>query len=337
MRRVVSAGCVWAVTFGVLCNLQLQAQNTVVGPIPPKVKFVQVESGVKLEVLDWGGTGRAVILLAGLGNDAHVFDNFGPKLAARYHVYGITRRGYGASDSPAVDEENYSADRLGDDVIAVINTLKLDHPVLVGHSIAGEELSSVGSRHPECVAGLIYLEAGYEYALYDPSHGDFELNTNELRRHVAALNHPLSAADQSHTIDEILKDWPSYEKVLLARKKELSRMSPLTPEQKANAAVQMKTRNVISGRAIIHGEQRYTEIKCPLLAIFADPHDFGSGLKGEELAEAEAHDRSESQAKLFEALPGARVVRMPHAGHYIFLSNEADVLRAMNTFIASLP
>jgi pimeloyl-ACP methyl ester carboxylesterase len=53
----------------------------------------------------------------------------------------------------------------------VIAALKLDRPILVGHSLAGEELSSVGSRHPEKVSGLIYLDAGYRYA-YDPSPSD---------------------------------------------------------------------------------------------------------------------------------------------------------------------
>src|ERR1700733_3556936 len=40
---------------------------------PKSTRFVEVEKGVKLEVLDWGGTGRPVVLLAGLGNTAHAF------------------------------------------------------------------------------------------------------------------------------------------------------------------------------------------------------------------------------------------------------------------------
>jgi pimeloyl-ACP methyl ester carboxylesterase len=60
--------------------------------------------------------------------------------------------------------KNYSADQLGDDVLAVIEALKLNRPVLIGHSIAGEELSSVGTRYPDKVAGLVYLDAGYSYA-----------------------------------------------------------------------------------------------------------------------------------------------------------------------------
>src|SRR6266478_5089358 len=61
------------------------------------VQFVTVEKDVRLEVLDWGGTGRAVVLLTGSGNTAHVFDDFAEKLSPKYHVYGITRRGFGAS------------------------------------------------------------------------------------------------------------------------------------------------------------------------------------------------------------------------------------------------
>jgi len=51
-------------------------------PSPHAVRFVTVEKGVQLEVLDWGGSGRPVVLLAGGGNTAHVFDGFAPKLAA---------------------------------------------------------------------------------------------------------------------------------------------------------------------------------------------------------------------------------------------------------------
>ena len=113
-----------------------------------------------------------MILLAGLGNDAHVFDGFAEKFTASHHVYGITRRGFGASSKPLPEIAQHTADRLGDDVLAVMDALKIERPVLVGHSLAGEELSSIGSRHPDKVAGLVYLDAGYGYAFYDSANGD---------------------------------------------------------------------------------------------------------------------------------------------------------------------
>ena len=39
-------------------------------------RFVRVAPGVKLEVLDWGGSGEVMVLLTGSGDNAHVFDYF---------------------------------------------------------------------------------------------------------------------------------------------------------------------------------------------------------------------------------------------------------------------
>ena len=135
-----------------------------------KTQFVAVQPDVKLEVLDWGGTGRNLVLLAGLGSTTHAFDSLGPKLAAHYHVVGITRRGFGQSSAP---QTGYDARRLGDDVVAVLDALHIADPVLIGHSIAGEELSAISAYHPGRAAALFYLDAGGAFALYNPKHGDY--------------------------------------------------------------------------------------------------------------------------------------------------------------------
>jgi non-heme chloroperoxidase len=163
------------------CVLHLSAQQDV---SPHKVKFVTVEQGVRLEVLDWGGSGRPLIFLAGAGDTAHSFDSFAPKFTGQNHVYGITRRGSGASSKPAPANGNYSADHLGDDVLAVMRALQIERPVLVGHSMAGEELSSIGSRFPAKVAGLIYLDAAYSFAFYDPSRPQVEIEMNDLKKRI---------------------------------------------------------------------------------------------------------------------------------------------------------
>src|ERR1700733_12098796 len=126
-------------------------------------------------------------MLAGLGDTAHAFDDFVPKLTGTYHVCGVTRRGFGTSSVP---ETGYSADRLGDDGLRVIDFLKLTLPILVGASIAGEELSSVGSRHPEKVSGLIYLDAAYFYAYYDRSQGNLSLDALDIERKLEQLPEP---------------------------------------------------------------------------------------------------------------------------------------------------
>jgi len=121
------------------------------------VQIVTVEEKVKLEVLDWGGSGRPIVLLAGSGDTAHVFDGFGEKLTSNHHVYGITRRGFGSSSHP---DTGYTNQRLADDVLEVLDSLKIVAPVLVGHSMAGTELTTLRAEHSDQLAGLVYLDAG---------------------------------------------------------------------------------------------------------------------------------------------------------------------------------
>jgi len=90
-------------------------------PSPHKVQFITVEEGVQLEVLDWGGSGRPIVLLAGRGFTAHVFDGFAEKLTDSYHVYGITRRGFGASSKPRT---GYTEARRTEDDLRVFDALK---------------------------------------------------------------------------------------------------------------------------------------------------------------------------------------------------------------------
>jgi pimeloyl-ACP methyl ester carboxylesterase len=300
-------------------------------PSPHSVQFIRVEKNIELEVLDWGGSGKPLVLLAGLGNSAHIFDKVAPKLAARYHVYGITRRGFGASSAPSPSADaTYSAERLGDDVLAILDALKLNRPVLVGHSLAGEELSSVGSRHPNRVSGLIYLEAGYSYAYYDRARGDLGIDLADLQKKLEQLQPGKNPPNRRQLIEELLTTTlPGFERDL---KRELA---------EAPAVQQAAPPAPPATQAIMRGMQKYTDISVPILAIFAAPHATGQPFKSDaERAAADARDMATAgaQAKAFETgLPSARVVRLPHASHFVFISNENDVLREMNAFLESLP
>jgi pimeloyl-ACP methyl ester carboxylesterase len=128
---------------------------------PHKVQFVTVDDNVELEVLDWGGSGPPVVFLAGYST-AHVYDDFVPRLSDVAHVYGITRRGLGASSKPP---SGYSAQRSAEDILQVLDALNLDRPVLVGHSFGGQDLSTFGATYPERASGLIYLDSAEDTSL----------------------------------------------------------------------------------------------------------------------------------------------------------------------------
>ena len=305
-------------------------------PSPHKIQFVTVDQDVRVEVLDWGGTGRPMVLVPGLGNTAHVFDQFVLKLIPKYHVYGVTRRGFGASSAPAT---GYAADRLGDDVLAVLDALKIAKPVLVGHSLGGEELSSIGSRHPERVTGLIYLDAGYGYAFYDAARGDFRIDLADLEKKLEQLHPGKGPADSRPIIKDLLEtSLPTFERDLREQQKDLDLTPPALLAKQAAAQPSGPT----PSQQIMAGMQKYTKISVPILAIYAVPHDLGPLANRDPQAraaqEARDEERTGAQATAFEkAMPNAKVIRIPHANHFVFRSNEADVLREMDTFVASLP
>jgi pimeloyl-ACP methyl ester carboxylesterase len=208
---------------------------------PHAVQFVTVEKGVKLEVLDWGGSGRPLIFLAGMGNDAHVFDTFAPRLTPKCHVYGITRRGFGASSKPEPTVANYSAHRLGDDVLAVMAALKLDRPVFAGHSVAGSELSSIGARHPEKVAGLIYLDAGYGFAYYDRVHGDVWLDMIDLRKRIDQVQSGVRR-DQKQLWRDMSADASLLDKALRQITKDMASLPDRQPSFEPSSSAKRSTR-----------------------------------------------------------------------------------------------
>jgi pimeloyl-ACP methyl ester carboxylesterase len=85
-----------------------------------------------------------------------MFDDFAPKLAGPYLVYVITRRRFGSASHP---DSGYAEQRLADDVLQVLNWLQLVKPVLIGYSMAGGELSTLGAQHSD---RFVYMDAARE-------------------------------------------------------------------------------------------------------------------------------------------------------------------------------
>lgn len=302
-------------------------------PSPHVVQFVTVDKNVRLEVLDWGGSGRPVVLLAGGGNTAHVFDEFAPKLTADNHVYGITRRGFGASGFSATED---GGDRLRDDVLAVIGALKLDRPVLVGHSIAGAELSSVGTSHPDRIAGLVYLEAGYPYAFDNgkgPAMKEFQIGGPQ----------PPTPGDSDLASFSALQKWDAQVYGFRTPEAEFRQTWDSISDGRPGKARDFPGAQMFM--KIMTGSKRYTDITVPALVIFAIPQVQDKWIDNTTDPVVQEAGRTyfttinllkEKQARAFEdGVPKARVIRLRGA-HYIYLSNEPDVLREIRTFLAGL-
>lgn len=347
-------------------------------PSPHRVQFATLDANVRLEVLDWGGSGQPIVLLAGAGNTAHVFDEFAPLLTGDGHVYGITRRGYGASVAPPGSD--YTAERLATDVLQVLDRLGIQKAVLIGHSIAGQEISFLASKHPARVAGAVYLDGAYRYALYRPGVRD---NLVELKRKLdlldAELNKPPQAPSVlSNSIRSIMRDTLDDFQQDLRELMTAPEMPPISPQPSPSDLRDLGAYRTWSARVLgyalpeaelrairsIHadgglgpakaspeinrmiqaGGQPFTNIPVPMLAIFASPHDAGPWTRNDPAVRAafEAFARfdeamTERQASWVERrVVGARVVRLRHAHHYLFMSHRDEVLKEIRVFLNRL-
>jgi pimeloyl-ACP methyl ester carboxylesterase len=307
----------------------------------PTATFVNVGDGVKIEVVDWGGAGRPLILLAGSGNSAHIYEDFAPKITDACHVYGITRRGYGLSSKP---QRGYSVPELAEDVWRVIVSLHIVRPIVVGHSMAGSELSFLGQKHSADLAALIYLDGNADPMDYPWSNSEYRALT--MKR---ANETPAAAAKRTVADNASVDAYRAYQKRLGVFPFPAAEIRSVYEINADGSVGKYRTPAYVS-RAIDDGSIRkdYTGITIPVLALFAvpqpiaeqwkekPPKDDGERRDSERLYEIEMEFIHRWESNLKHADPRAHVVELPGAHHYMFQDEEADVLGEMRKFLRDL-
>jgi len=314
-------------------------------PSMHSVQLVSVNEGVRLEVLDWGGTGRSIVLLAGSGNTAHVFDDFAQKLTRTGHVYGITRRGFGASSHP---ESGYDDQRLADDVLRVLDAGGILKPVLVGHSLAGSEMTTLGSQHSDRLAGLVYLDAGDDPGDY-PGNPAYRALFEKLP---PSVTHPARAAAEDKKSFHAYRGWQTRTMRFAYPESELRQMFDANPDGSVGP---LRARGPVSkpvSQAIGAGSKKrdYSKISVPILYLPAAPpraggwsqyYRFTPANDSERMTLQKIYDADRTNLERYEKnMQGSqgkvRIVELRGADHYVYFTNESTVLRELRKFVADL-
>jgi pimeloyl-ACP methyl ester carboxylesterase len=290
-----------------------------------KVSFVTVEPDVRLEVLDWGGAGEALVLLAGLGDNAHVYDQFAYQFTDRFHVIGITRRGFGRSSQPA---HGYDLDTRARDDVAVLDELNIRQAVFVGHSVAGTELSKLGAAYPDRVKKLVYLDA------LDIGSGGWAT----LPQPPAAPPYTSGDLESVQRLAAAFARFDGYRKPLAA-------ICNMTRTDSSGRVLGAVTPPDVSGK-IRAGLQpaEYDRIQAPALGIFNKITPQFRMPYYWYLAPAKQEEFDRSIKSLSQWVEGAirrfrsgvknsRVIELHDTNHYVFIVDEALVVREMRTFL----
>lgn len=290
-----------------------------------KVTFVTVEPEVQLEVLDWGGTGDALVLLTGLGDNAHVYDQFAYQFTDRFHVIGITRRGFGRSSQPA---HGYDLDTRVRDDIAVLDKLNIGQAVFVGHSIAGTELSKLGAAYPDRVKKLVYLDAldigsgGWANLPQPPFPPELAPKDLEsVQRLAAALALVDGYRKPRAAICNMIHTDPSG--------KVIGQVTPSEISSKMRAGLQPAQYGRIQAPALGIFSNITPQFRMPYYSTLepAQQEEFNHSIKSLSKWVEGAIQRFRSEVK------SARVIELRDANHYVFIVDEALVVREMRKFL----
>jgi len=308
-------------------------------PSPHVARFITVEDSVQLEVLDWGGSGPTIVLLAGLGDTAHVFDDFAPLLTRKHRVLGITRRGHGRSSAPA---SGYEFARLAEDVVRVIDAVGVKRPVIAGHSIAGEELHVLGSRYSAQIAGVVYIDAAFNRA-------DGSKDYDAAARKLPPAPRPEPADLMSFTA---LRDFLKRNQRPVLPEAQLRARYVTNPDGSVGAAwmpapqVREAFTKLMQAMSAAYNPER---ILVPSMAIYAVPESPSDLMrpwyKADDPAVSEnvqmlyrlARERFGRHAKWFEGFAeGSRVSELS-GEHHLFITNAREVRDQIEAFMSSLP
>ena len=121
-------------------------------------------NGLRLHNLDWGGE-AAVPALAfhGFALNSHSWDEVAPRLRDRLRLLAFDQRGHGLSDR-AQEMSDYNRDSMVSDIAQIIATLKLERPVIIGHSMGGINALTFAARYPDQVRALVLADVGPQIA-----------------------------------------------------------------------------------------------------------------------------------------------------------------------------
>jgi pimeloyl-ACP methyl ester carboxylesterase len=298
---------------------------------PPAEGLVEA-NGVRLQYVDWGGTGEVVLMIGGLADNPRAFDAIAAPLASHFHVVAYSRRGTGNSDVKGP----YDRGTLTEDLHGLMDAFGIQSADLIGLSAGGVEVTEMAARYPGRVRRVVYLDAAYDWE--DPSFKE------------AVHAYPVTFASPPTGAMSSLEAFLSYEKATIYPS--LSSLDGIDANLREKVIVQSdqgvryKTSKQVVGELYealwSNGKPNYAAVTCPALAVYAtslydtaisDPASRAQILRFEHNYWIPFQTRSRSH--LEHELSGVQVVRVPGAHVSFFVAERKRLVDLLVNFLAA--
>ncbi|HVP59876.1 MAG TPA: alpha/beta fold hydrolase [Myxococcaceae bacterium] len=261
-------------------------------------------NGVQLAVEDSGGGGQTVLFSHGLLYSLRMWDAQVATLRARFRCVAYDHRGQGQSEAPPTGMD---MDTLADDVAALIDSLHIAPVHFVGLSMGGFVGMRLAARRPDLVRSLALLDtsAGPEPPGNVPRYRRMEwvarwLGVRPVVGRVLAIMHGESARrDPARAAD--LGRWREH----------LLRLDRVAMPRAVEGVLRREAATPLLAR-----------IRCPTLVLVGEEDTATVPARAEEIA---------------EGIAGARLVRIPRAGHMSPIDAPEAVTAELRAFLEAQP
>ena len=250
------------------------------------------------------GTGKPLVLVAGIGYSSWVWHRIVPGLAEHFQVITFDNRGVGKTDKP---EGPYSAQMMAEDTAGLLKALGIEQASILGHSMGGFIAQAFALNHAELLDRLILASTDFGGPNRIPVTQeawqvltDTSLDPDErTRRGLAVSCAPATIEKQPEVLEELV---------------DYRNQNPIEPAHyQAQLAVGL---GLIAEEASF--EKKLKNIQAPTLILFGDS------------------DRVEppGNAELLAGqIPNSQVVILPDAGHFFMLEKPQSAIAAIVEFL----
>ncbi len=264
----------------------------------------QVEvNGVRLHVEDTGGSNLAIVFSHGLLLSTRAWDAQVEALRARFRCIAYDHCGQGRSDVPPV--RSIGMDACTEDAAALIEVLGAAPCHFVGLSMGGFVGMRLAARRPELLRSLALLETSA-----DPEPPE-NVGRYRLLTWVARFVGPWAVTGRVMPI--------LFGRTFITEPGRAAERARWRSRIAGNRRAIWRAVNGVIEREAIHPE--LARVRVPTLVMVGEEDVATVPAKAERIA---------------GAIPGARLVRIPRAGHSSPVEEPAAVTAALQHFLASV-
>jgi pimeloyl-ACP methyl ester carboxylesterase len=274
----------------------------VAGPQPPAgwTDGYVMANGIRLHYWRTGGDKPALVMAHGSSDDGLCWTNLAKEFTDRYDIIMFDARGHGLSDAPTAAD---APDVQVEDLAGLIKALKLDKPILMGHSMGSASVANFAAKYPDVPRAVILEDPGLvRPATPAPAAGTTPLTVEQRQANLLARNNQTEAALVADCMKSSPK-WGQSECEFWAPSKR--RHHPYTIRATPAARPPMS--------------ELFPKITAPTLILKAD-------------AQGDLRKQNEDVARL---LPKGKIVHIAGAGHNVRREGRAETITVLRAFLST--